>query len=182
VTFIVTAARPQDLPELPHIEALALALLAGHPAHEIFGRHATPVDDFAAGLRRDCLWVARLDPAGPPVGHVLAGELDGDFHIQQMDVSPAQGRRGIGRALLEHACDVARARGYRHAVLTTLADVPWNAPFYASAGFRPLAPADWGAGLRAVMRHERTLGFPMRLRVAMRRDLAAEQAQPPAST
>src|SRR5690606_41289333 len=97
----------------------------------------------AAGLRRGGPGGARLDPAGPPVGHVLAGELEGHFHPQQMDVSPAQGRRGIGRALLEHACDVARARGYRHAVLTPLADVPWNAPFYASAGFRPLAPAAW---------------------------------------
>ncbi|MCD0505013.1 GNAT family N-acetyltransferase [Bordetella petrii] len=173
MAYILRAARPDDLPLLMHIETQALALLEGHPVHAVFAGHATPAGDFAAGRQRDCLWVACEGGRDTPVGYVLAGDLDGDFHILQMDVSPAHGRRGVGRALLEHACARARTRGYRHAVLTTLSDVAWNAPFYARTGFQVLAPGQWTAGLRAVMQHERSLGFPMDLRVAMWRDLQA---------
>jgi hypothetical protein len=37
--------------------------------------------------------------------------------------------------------------------------VPWNAPFYASAGFREAAEDDMPPGLRATLDHERTRGW-----------------------
>ncbi|MGE8222336.1 MAG: GNAT family N-acetyltransferase, partial [Stenotrophomonas sp.] len=43
--------------------------------------------------------------------------------------------------------------------------------FYASEGFTLLPEPEWGAGLRGVMAEEAALGFPMHLRVAMRRVL-----------
>ena len=50
------------------------------------------------------------------------------------------GRRGIGRALVEASCGWAEQAGYRSVTLCTYRDVPWNGPFYRSAGFVELAP------------------------------------------
>jgi len=50
------------------------------------------------------------------------------------------GQRGYGRALLDTAMDEARRRGYELITLRTYADVPWNAPFYARAGFVETPP------------------------------------------
>ena len=71
--------------------------------------------------------------------HVL--EHDQSAHLEQLSVLPAHGRRGHGRALVEAAKSEARNRGYQSLSLRTYADVPWNAPFYASAGFVETKPA-----------------------------------------
>lgn len=76
------------------------------------------------------------------VGFVHILEFDGGAHLEQVSVLPAFGGRGIGRALVEAAKDAARAAGYDRLTLRTFADVPWNAPFYASAGFAVEEPAD----------------------------------------
>ena len=55
--------------------------------------------------------------------------------------------------------------------LTTLRDVPWNAPFYAARGFAEMPEFAWGPQLNDVVARERILGFPMDLRVVMRRGL-----------
>jgi 4-diphosphocytidyl-2-C-methyl-D-erythritol kinase len=89
--------------------------------------------------------------------------------IAEIDVLPSHGRRGVGAALLEHACAWARASGYRSVGLGTLADVPWNAPFYAKHGFA-LVEMDDPAFARARER-DRENGFPADLRVFMSRAL-----------
>lgn len=71
--------------------------------------------------------------------HVL--ELDQTAHLEQLSVLPEHGRRGYGRALVEAAKNEARRRGYQSLSLRTYADVPWNAPFYARAGFVETRPA-----------------------------------------
>lgn len=162
--------RVGELDALPRIEQRAGELLRGHEAYPVFAGHGLDLLTLQAGLQRDQLWV--IDGAdGSIAGYLLGGALDGDFHVLQMDVDPGHARRGYGRVLLRHALAEAKVRGYAAAVLTTLFDVPWNAPFYASEGFDVLPEAGWGAGLRGVMAEEAGLGFPMHLRVAMRRVL-----------
>ncbi|WAA64772.1 GNAT family N-acetyltransferase [Microbacterium oxydans] len=80
---------------------------------------------------------ARDDGAAPHlvVGFVHVLELDGHAHLEQLSVLPAFGRRGIGRRLVEAALAEARERGHTEITLRTYAEVPWNAPFYASCGF-----------------------------------------------
>lgn len=162
------APRADELAALPRIEQRAGELLRGHPAYPVFAGHGLDLPTLQAGLRRRQLWVSDA-AAGGIAGYLLGAELDGDFHVLQMDVDPTHARQGHGRALLRHALADAQARGYRAAVLTTLSDVPWNAAFYASEGFQTLAETSWGDGLRVVMAEEAALGFPMHLRVAMRR-------------
>ena len=73
--------------------------------------------------------------AGPAVGFAHVVEQDDLAHLEQLSVLPEHGRRGHGRALVDAAKREARSRGYRELTLRTFADVPWNAPFYASCGF-----------------------------------------------
>lgn len=88
------------------------------------------------------LLVAEDADAGPEIvgfAHVL--EVDGLAHLEQVAVPPEHGRRGHGGALVEAAAEEARRRGHRRITLRTFADVPWNAPAYARAGFVEEQPA-----------------------------------------
>lgn len=168
----IRAARVDDVAALIGIERRAAALLQGHPAHALFSAHTLPADTHVAAARAGRSFVAQL--GARVVGHALYERVDDVAHLLQMDVDPAFGRRGIGRALLGQACDAAAAEGLREMTLTTLNDVPWNARFYASAGFVAMMEDEWPPHLRDVMAEERALGFPMHLRVAMTRPLAAK--------
>lgn len=127
-----------------------------------------PASILEAGRLRDSLWVAERD--GAPVGFLLASVLDHELHIDELDVDPAHQRRGIGRALVEHACAVGIARGFPAVTLLTFLDVPWNAPFYARAGFIAIEPSAMGPELRAKVQTDATRLDAGR-RVFMRRRL-----------
>ena len=163
-------AQRDELALLPLIEAQAGERLRGHPAAALFAASPTEPQLFEQAWQRGMLWVVASEQE--LAGYLMAGVLGEDLHIQQMDVVPAHGRKGLGRALLRHAMEQARARGHQRAVLTTLSDVAWNAPFYASEGFREWPSQDWSAGMREVMAAEAAAGFPMELRLAMQRALA----------
>jgi len=106
----------------------------------------------------------------PPTGFVCLELVDGIPHIWQLAVDPDYGRRGLGRALVEAACDWARSKGFDAVTLTMYRDPPWNGPFYESIGFETLAILT--PGLFAVRQHERTIGDDdFGPRVAMRRSL-----------
>ncbi|WP_206604336.1 hypothetical protein [Arthrobacter pityocampae] len=64
-----------------------------------------------------------------------------------------------------------RQQGCSALTLTTFADVPWNAPYYARLGFAIVAPERLTPGLRAVRDHEAAVGLDAWHRVAMRRPL-----------
>jgi ribosomal protein S18 acetylase RimI-like enzyme len=63
-----------------------------------------------------------------PAGFLVADVVDGCLHVEQVSVDPGSARRGLGRALLEHAAEQAAVAGVPALTLTTFADVPWNAP------------------------------------------------------
>ncbi|GAA4667840.1 hypothetical protein GCM10025780_07780 [Frondihabitans cladoniiphilus] len=71
--------------------------------------------------------------------HVL--EVGGICHLEQLSVAPEHARQGLGRLLVEAAKQRARELGYSQISLRTYADVPWNAPFYGTAGFAEDQPA-----------------------------------------
>lgn len=84
-----------------------------------------------------------------------------------MDVLRAFQGRGIGRALLSTAADWARANDLEALSLTTFRNVPWNAPFYASFGFREWDPDAAPASIRASLAHEAALGLEDRCAMVM---------------
>jgi GNAT superfamily N-acetyltransferase len=168
-SFLLRAATDADLHTLLEVERRAAALLLGHGAYDLFAMHSLSPQDLREGIAHGILRVAEV--GGEVVGFALCGEVDGQTHLFEMDVVPEHGRRGIGSALLESACNEAAVRGFSAMTLTTLRDVSWNAPFYAARGFVEMHPSQWGPQLAEIVARERMLGFPMRLRVVMRRPL-----------
>ena len=171
----IERAVPAQVDALCAIERAAVQLFRGHPAWPFYQAAALPPDRLEAAITRGLVWVAM--EAGAPVGFIWLddeGRTDADgIGIAELDVLPRHGRRGIGGALLEHACAWARAAGYRRIDLGTVADVPWNAPFYAAHGF---AVVDKHAPDYAwALARDRANGFPDALRVFMARAL-----EPPA--
>lgn len=108
-------------------------------------------------------------PGEGPVGYLLADPVDGCTHVEQVSVHPDHAHRRIGQALIDHAA----ARWGAPLTLTTFADVPWNAPYYARLGFRPLRDEELTPGLRAIRAQEAAHGLDHWPRIAMRRDPAA---------
>ena len=118
------------------------------------------------------LWVA-VDESDKPVGFAWVRILDGVAHLEEIDVLPAHGRLGIGTALVATVCNWAGSAGYKAVTLSTFRDVPWNAPFYARHGFRPLDSGELTAGLSHLRELERGIGLRTDLRVIMRCETAA---------
>ena len=83
----------------------------------------------------------------------------------------AQGQ-GSGRALMKATLDLASARRLPSVTLSTFRDIPWNAPFYASMGFKALAVNDLNPRLTLIRQREALLGLPVARRVTMRADLS----------
>lgn len=168
--YSIGPARVADLPRLAAIELAAASRFAGWEVAEGALSDSTAPAEFEAALERGLLWLAR-DPDGEPVGFALVEWLGGGPHLEEIDVHPDHGGRGIGRALIEAVCAWARRAGHASLTLTTFRDIPWNAPFYARAGFRILESHELSAELRALVAEEETRGLGASRRVVMRRAL-----------
>lgn len=167
--FVIRPAGEADIERLLEVERRAAALLLGLGTHDLFAMHSLSAQDLREGTIKGILRVAEVD--GHAVGFALCGQVDGHAHLFEMDVVPGHGRRGIGSALLESVCELAAARGLQSITLSTLRNVPWNAPFYAARGFFEIDESQWGPQLAVIIENERILGVPPELRVVMRRKL-----------
>lgn len=168
----IRAATADDLPVLQDVESAAGA------GFRDLGMDFVADDDPPAlpvldGYRRaGRAWVA-VDADDRPYAYLVCEPVDGALHIEQVTVHPAAARKGVGRALLAHAADRARAEGLTALTLTTFAEVPWNAPYYARLGFRTLTGTGITEGLCAIRAAEAAYGLDRWPRVCMRRELAA---------
>jgi len=104
---------------------------------------------------------------GAPVAF-LAGRVEGQrLHIDELDVQQSHQGRGLGRKLLTTAADWARAHGLARLSLTTFRSIPWNAPFYASFGFREWDAAEAPASITHALRKEAANGLSDRCAMVM---------------
>jgi len=167
----VDIRRPWDA-ELSDVQQIDRA--AGQMFNEVGMPEVTglvwPVEALAACQQAGRLWVI-TDVADRTAGFLISDMVDGCLHVGQLSVDPRCARRGLGRALLDHAAEQAAAAGVPAMTLTTFADVPWNAPYYLRCGFRVLDDAEVTAGLRAIRQREDAAGLDRWPRVCMRRDL-----------
>ncbi len=106
-----------------------------------------------------------------PIGQLTAAEGPNSLLIAQIDVLLDHQGKGIGRALIARAEDEARSRQLPALWLRTFRDIPWNAPFYAKLGFKPVEGGLFGARDEETHIHERTLGLDPATRVTMRKML-----------
>lgn len=111
------------------------------------------------------LWVA--DDGDGPVAF-LAARVEGErLHIDELDVQDGQHGKGLGKRLLSHARDWARAQGLKSLSLTTFRNIPWNAPYYASFGFSEWDADQAPASIRQALRQEAANGLPDRCAMVM---------------
>lgn len=165
--YHITLARPGDLPLLPAVELAAARLLAGHAPDSVL-TETTSQDDLRDAQRHGHLWVALADDV--PVGFAHVRILEPDVaHLNELDVHPDHGRRGLGRRLVMAVCAWAAAAGHRSITLSTFRDVPWNMPFYSRLGFEVIPAEDLGPALHAVVRDEARRGLDPSRRAVMRR-------------
>ncbi|WP_311244372.1 GNAT family N-acetyltransferase [Microbacterium sp. WCS2018Hpa-23] len=133
----IRAAVSEDAEVLHAIEAHADALLID----SLGAPEWPPPGNGAERLGAPGFVLVIEDPEdSSPVGFVHVLDADGHAHLEQLSVLPSSGRKGYGRRLVGAALDEARERGYRRMSLRTYAEVPWNAPFYASCGFLESIP------------------------------------------
>jgi GNAT superfamily N-acetyltransferase len=119
--------------------------------------------------KRGFILVASDSPATDPLGFAHVLEVSGSGHLEQLSVRPSVARRGHGRALVEAVIAESRLRGWDRVTLRTFADVPWNAPFYATCGFIESEPdSDY---LRALLAAEEQRALGHGRRVQMNLDL-----------
>ena len=165
--YRISQARPHDLPLLPAIELAAATLLAGHAPESVL-TETTDHEVLKAAQTHGHLWVALADDV--PVGFAHVEVLEPSVvHLEEVDVHPAHGRRGLGRQLVMTVCAWAASTGYQSVSLTTFRDVPWNMPFYAGLGFEVIPPALLSSTLLSVIQDETRRGLDPARRVAMRR-------------
>lgn len=167
---MIRAARPDDLPELRAVERAAGLAFRSIGMDAVADDEPLPVDELAAYQSDGRAWVY-TDDDDRPVAYLLVAVVDGHAHIEQVSVRPEHARRGVGRRLIDIAREWARARDLPALSLTTYADVPWNAPYYARLGFKVLPPDELTAGLRALRADEAAKGLDAWPRVTMRQRL-----------
>lgn len=165
--YEVGPARREELGALRAIETAAEALFPPEDLPSELRGDADPVAWFEAHLAARRLWVARLCATSTPVGFAATSVLDGRAHLQEVDVHPDHGRRGLGRCLVCEAIAWARTAGLPCITLTTFRHLAWNGPFYRSLGFSEIPPAAIGSGLADVLSEETANGLDPRTRVAM---------------
>lgn len=154
----------------PGIEARAARLFSAEDLDPRFVDETWTEAEYVEAAEEGRLLVATLGSV--VVGFALLSEIDGHPHLEELDVDPDYGRRGIGRQLLEAAIARAAASGAGEITLSTFEHLAWNAPFYASAGFEVLPPEAWTEALRTLRANEAGDGLDPAKRVVMTRRLA----------
>lgn len=165
-SYRISEARERDLPFLPIIELAAARLLVGHAPESALGE-TTDLVELRRAMAGGRLWVALTGET--PVGFVHVSLLrSGVPHLEEIDVHPSHGQRGLGRRLVTAACEWTARNSHPHLTLTTFREVPFNMPFYASCGFEEIPPPELDRELVDIVEGEARRGLLRSLRVVMR--------------
>jgi GNAT superfamily N-acetyltransferase len=161
----IEAALPEHFEVLREIESQA------HKTLRIAGAatgDAEASDDAAFRRYLDAgLLLVAIDENGEPVGFAGGYVVNGWLHLAEADVHPRCQRLGIGRRLIEGLLLLGRERQLVGATLTTDRHASFNAPFYASTGFRIVEGDECPSRVSEILASEKERGFDPARRVAM---------------
>jgi GNAT superfamily N-acetyltransferase len=176
----IRPASPAEIDELVAIDddacrlyeqaGLAVALGPEHP----FSRAERASWTRAAG-EGNAFLAEQAD--GRSVGLLVMDLVGGAPYLEQLSVRTSAMRRGLGRHLLGYALAWA---GRRPLWLTTYAHLPWNRPFYESAGFVVVPVSQCPPEMVAILDDQRRWLPAADQRIAMRasRVLGDDQITP----
>ncbi|MEM6646071.1 MAG: GNAT family N-acetyltransferase [Bacteroidota bacterium] len=168
LALTIRPARPADALRLQEIEHAAGQRFTEVGLPQIARMPPRSPDLLVRAAEAGCLWVAGSDDQ--LVDFALVERLaDGTAHLEELSVDPAQGRSGIGTALMRHVERAMAARGHATLTLSTFREVPWNAPWYRRLGYRVLPDADLTPVLHTLRDEEAALGLDLSPRFIMRK-------------
>jgi 4-diphosphocytidyl-2-C-methyl-D-erythritol kinase len=163
--YSICLALLEHIPSLSAIELQAAQMLKGYAPDSVLAE-TTDSATFEDAVRRKRLWVALT--GNRPVGFALVKMLADDLpHLEEIDVAPSHGRRGLGAALVRAACEWATVSGYAALTLTTFRAVLWNYRFYSRMGFVEVPRKNLRKELAAVVSEETHRGLDPAARVVM---------------
>jgi GNAT superfamily N-acetyltransferase len=168
-SYSIAKARSHDLPFIAGIELAAAQMLRGHaPASVLSG--TTSEIHLREAQAEGRLWVALAgeEPVGFAHVRILAR---GTAHLEELDVHPSHGHRGLGTRLVVVVLEWAVECRFCEVTLTTFRDVPWNMPFYRRLGFEVLSGDALTPQLTAIVDNETRRGLDPTRRVVMRHRL-----------
>ena len=164
--YIITTASPEHLEVLSDIELAAATMFEGYVPASV-PQVSTPQPKFQSARSEGTLWVALS--GATPVGFALVEMLAEDLpHLEEIDVTPTHGRRGLGTALVHTVLEWVKRAGHQQITLTTFRNVPWNMPFYSRLGFVEIPTHELRPELETVVRDEAGRGLDRDQRVVMR--------------
>jgi predicted N-acetyltransferase YhbS len=169
--YRIRAARIEELSLLAHIEQSASILFLDTPYAWLATAESLPLEFVQQQFHAGLVWVA-VDLHETVVGYAVAGEVDQTLYLQQIDVLPKHGHRGIGSALVNTICEHATQQDYEIVSLSTFRDIPWNAPFYSTFGFSPVAETELTPGFQQIRLKELAAGLPIADRIIMHRNIS----------
>lgn len=167
--YLIDTATPADFPAMIALEKRANQLFRSIGYDFVGDADVSDAEEHEEVMRDGLTLVAR---AGEIVaGFAMFTRLDGEAHLDEIDVDPDHHRKGLARALIGAGEAWARSEGYGEMTLTTYRDAAWNAPFYRRIGFEEFAPGPDRPALLALIEKEAKWGFAARPRIAMRKRL-----------
>lgn len=168
--FLIRPPVRDEFGALQDIERAAGALFAARGMQLVTDHEPFSDEELQGFVDREMAWVA-APPGGAPRGYLVAEEIDGAGHVEQLTVHPDHAGRRLGVRLMDHFGGWCEGRGLPAVTLTTFAEVPWNRPYYERLGFRVLADDEITPGLAAIRTYEAAIGLDAWPRVCMRRDV-----------
>ncbi len=166
--MIIRSAATEDFTVLPALEMDAARAFTAIGWDEIAAMPPISEGDYLRNVTSQQVLIAELEGNADAIGFCVLCELDQQAFIVELGVGQAFARKGVGRQLLEAAIGWARTSGYADLLLTTFADVPFNAPFYQRYGFEALLPGDEFPELARKLKSEREGILGNYARLAMR--------------
>lgn len=149
----------QDIQWLPGVERSAAQAFATWPALAWLAQgDVMDCEAHRAFVDAGGSWVVE-DLDGGILGFACARLEAQALHLHEVSVRLEAQGQGVGRKLLQQVADAARQMGARELTLTTFADVPWNAPFYARLGFEVIDEGLLDARLQQILAGERAHGL-----------------------
>ncbi len=161
----VRPAAERNLADIPRIELAAAGLFSEDDLPLDIRYRVTAASSVREALDQQRLWVAMNDDEA--VGFAMAGVVDGQAYLEEVDVLPQYGGQGIGTQLVQAVIAWARTQSYDRLLLVTFRHLPWNAPFYKKLGFELVDRSDYGDDIRRLMDEEGEIGIDVANRVVM---------------
>ena len=163
----IRPARADEIAAVRDIERASASRFLGTDRAELAQDEPTDAVTLARRVAAGALLLAADGDA--PVAFVMFRPVEGCAYVEQIDVAPSHARRGIGAGLLDAVVKIARERGLAALTLSTFADVPFNAPYYARLGFAVVE--DLTPGMAQIRAEHEARGLDETARVFMRREI-----------